>query len=84
MMYKENEEAVFWDNAEECVQQCRKLLIDHEFRQHVQLAGMKRVRELNAGNEDVCRKIIDELFHTGGKGKTGESAVPVTAHDIRY
>ena len=84
MMYKENEEAVFWDSPEECVQQCRKLLIDQEFRQQVQLAGMKRVRELKAGNEDVCRKILDELFHAGSKGRSADSEIPITGRGIQY
>jgi hypothetical protein len=57
-MYKEGEEAVFWSSAEECAQVCLKMLKDDELRDTIRLAGMKRVRELNAGNEDVCRSIV--------------------------
>jgi len=58
-MYKENKEALFWDNAEECVQICKKILGDDLLRESIKYAGMKRVLELNSGNEDVSKSIID-------------------------
>ena len=63
-MYKEGVEAVFWSDSKECVQQCKKLLEDEANRERIRLAGMKRVRSLGVGNEDVCKKILDALFET--------------------
>lgn len=60
-MYAENEEAVFWNDADECVAQCRELLADDQKRERIRKAGMDRVRANQVGNEDICRKIIDEL-----------------------
>lgn len=58
-MYREDEEAVFWSDAEECAEQCRRLLRDDTFRESVRVAGMRRVRELSVGNEDVCKDILN-------------------------
>jgi len=60
-MYKENKEALFWDNAEECVQICKKILGDDLLRESIRNAGMKRVLELNNGNEDVCKSILNDF-----------------------
>lgn len=57
-MYRENVEAVFWSNASECVQVCKQLLNDEKLREEIRLAGMRRVRFLKVGNEDVCRRIL--------------------------
>ncbi len=60
-MYKDGVEAVFWDTVEECGQVCLRLLNDNVTRLQIQQAGMKRVREMKAGNEDICKLILDEL-----------------------
>ncbi|MEJ7644134.1 MAG: glycosyltransferase [Chryseolinea sp.] len=57
-LYKENDEAVFWSDAAECASICKKLLKDDALREQIRLAGMKKVRSLELGNEDVCRKIV--------------------------
>lgn len=57
-LYKEGEEAVFWDTAEECIEICRRLLADDSTREAIRSGGMKRVRELGLGNEDIARDII--------------------------
>jgi glycosyl transferase family 1 len=62
-MYREGEEAVFWDNAEECLQVCQSLLADQERRERIRIAGMSRVRALMAGNEDICRKIMQTIIN---------------------
>jgi spore maturation protein CgeB len=57
-LYKEGEEAVFWDTASECIQVCRWLLADDATREAIRKGGMRRIRELGLGNEDVVRGII--------------------------
>jgi spore maturation protein CgeB len=60
-LYVENEEAVFWSDAEECASHCLRLLRDNK-REEVRLSGMRKVRSIGAGNEDICRKIMEELY----------------------
>ena len=62
-MYKEGVEAVFWSDVDECARLCKELLADDEKRERIRLAGMKRVRELHAGNEDVCKTILNFVFN---------------------
>lgn len=62
-MFKEGVEAVFWSSAEECANICKDLLADNTRRESIRLAGMKRVRELKVGNEDVCRSILDSMIN---------------------
>jgi spore maturation protein CgeB len=57
-MYKEGVEAVFWSDASECAQVCKKLLNDEVRREEIRVAGMKKVRSLKVGNEDICDKIL--------------------------
>lgn len=61
-LYEENVEAVFWDDVEECIEQCRKLVNDDVFRESVRKAGMQRVRKNKLGHEDQCKIILDKLF----------------------
>jgi glycosyl transferase family 1 len=61
-LYLENQEAVFWSDAWECASHCLRLLKDDAKREEIRLSGMKKVRSVDAGNEDVCRKIIEELY----------------------
>jgi spore maturation protein CgeB len=61
-MFKEGHEAVFWDSPEECIRVCRGLLLNEDKRRAIVAAGMRRVRELKVGNEDICRKILSEVF----------------------
>ncbi|MET0465740.1 MAG: glycosyltransferase [Chitinophagaceae bacterium] len=60
-MYKEGEEALFWDDAEECAKICKELLADDNKREGIRLAGMRRVRKLGVGNEDIVRQAISAL-----------------------
>lgn len=57
-MYHDGEEAVFWNDADECAAVCHKLLADETLRMRIRKQGMARVREGNYGNEDVCREIL--------------------------
>lgn len=59
-LYDEGTEAVFWDDEFECVEVCRALLANPEL-EDIRLAGMRRVRSLNAGNENICGLILDTV-----------------------
>lgn len=61
-MFKEGSEAIFWESPEECVRVCRELVADDHRRKIIVANGMRRVRELKVGNEDLCRKILSEVF----------------------
>lgn len=61
MMYKENYEAVYWSNAEECAEVCKMLLMNENRREEIRIAGMERVRENRSGNEDICKSIINMI-----------------------
>ena len=60
-MYKEGEEAVFWNGAEECAAVCHSLLADAALREHIRKQGMARVRADGYGNEAVCREILIQI-----------------------
>lgn len=57
-MYREGDEAVFWNDAEECAGICRRLLADDAQRERIRQQGMARVRQGGYGNEVVCREIL--------------------------
>jgi len=61
-LYLEGVEAVFWSDAKECVKVCKDLLTNGKIDQ-LRMAGMQRVRELKAGNEDVCRAILETALN---------------------
>ena len=61
LLYEDGWEAVFWDSVEECILQCNKLLGDPELRHKICINGAQHVREIGAGNEDICRQILASL-----------------------
>ena len=60
-MYKEGEEAVFWENADECAQVCLSLLVDADLRERVRVNGNHRVQKGGFGNEAVLNDIIKRV-----------------------
>lgn len=60
-MYREGEEALFWGDAEECAQQCRRVLDDPVLAARIRVSGMARARQLGVGNEDVASSILEAL-----------------------
>lgn len=62
-LYQDGVEAVFWDDAEECSAICKNLLNNDLELEKIKFAGMKKVRSLGVGNEDICRKILSELLN---------------------
>ncbi|MBC3788548.1 CgeB family protein [Spirosoma utsteinense] len=61
-LYEEGVEAVFWSNAQECAEVCKELLSNDSVREGIRLAGKQKVESLRVGNEDICRKILDEVL----------------------
>ncbi len=59
--YKEGKEAVFWADVDECARVCRELLTNDELRESIRKAGMRRVREMGAGNETICQRVLDAV-----------------------
>lgn len=60
-MFRHGAEAMLWSDIAECAEQCKWLLSDAVAAERIRLAGMRRVRELGVGNEDVCRRILASL-----------------------
>lgn len=61
-LYEDGMEAVFWNDSEECVACCSKLLADDALREQIRFAGFTKVRSLKVGNEDICRQVLDVIF----------------------
>ena len=57
-LYKEGEEAVFWNDAAECIKICKDLLVNKARREMIKINGKHKVESLHVGNEDVCRSIL--------------------------
>jgi spore maturation protein CgeB len=68
-LYRENEEAVFWGDPEECARKCMQLVDDGKFRKS--LGTNSRFRCLRNGtmNETVLTQIVDKL----ARPKTAET-----------
>lgn len=60
-MYRDGEEAVFWNDVDECAAVCHKLLADDALRDRIRTQGMARVRAGGYGNEAVCNNILLQL-----------------------
>jgi hypothetical protein len=58
-MYKDGEEAVFFDSADECADLCLALLAQPDRIAKIAEAGLKRVRRNGDFNETLLSKIID-------------------------
>jgi spore maturation protein CgeB len=59
-LYEEGEEAVFWDDADECADRCFELLGDEDRRKAIADEGHRRCIENGHFNEDVMEKIIEK------------------------
>jgi spore maturation protein CgeB len=63
-MYKDGEEAVFFDGADECADLCLALLAQPDRIAKIAEAGLKRVRLNGDFNERLLSKIIDAALTT--------------------
>lgn len=61
-MYKEGEEAVFWDSADECAAVCGSLLANPALRKHIRASGKARAEAGGYGNEAILSDIIQRLL----------------------
>ncbi|SFK62498.1 CgeB family protein [Methylocapsa palsarum] len=61
-MYKDGEEAVFWDDPDDCADKCLALLADPEKIRTIAAAGLARVRKNGDFNKVLLPKIIDEAL----------------------
>jgi spore maturation protein CgeB len=57
-LYQEGQEAIFWASAQECAEQCKRLLASPELIRQIKNAGRARVLANKVGNEDLCRTAI--------------------------
>ncbi len=60
-MYSDGVEAVFWDDADECVAKCQELLVNPARARAIALAGQRRACELGLGNEVTLARILEQL-----------------------
>jgi len=60
-LFKEDEEAVFWKDAEECAEKCISLLKNNELIDKIAKKGKKKVLNNFGGNESVVKNILDEI-----------------------
>ncbi len=58
-MYKDGEEAIFFDSPEECADLCMSLLAQPERIKRIAAAGLARVRQNGDFNEKLLTKIIN-------------------------
>jgi hypothetical protein len=57
-LYREDEEAVFWDSAEECAEKCFALLRDDELRSRIARNGHQRCMLNGTLNQPTIERII--------------------------
>ena len=78
MLYRENEEAVFWSSPEECASKCLHLLEDAQYRKRLGMNGRRRCLENDTTNEAVLAQI---LYRALGFGKTQVDSVEARTCD---
>lgn len=57
--YVEDQEAVFWRDADECIVKCRGLLADETRRRLIGMRGQQRALRNALTNENIMQEIID-------------------------
>ena len=70
-LYRDGVEAVFWDDADECADQCLALLADPGRLKAIAEAGHRRVIENQAFNEPLMARVIEAALasaSTAGQG----------------
>jgi len=61
MLYRDNEEAVFWTDAEDCADKCHALLADEKRIRKIAAAGHARALANGHFNENAISAILKEL-----------------------
>ena len=68
-LYREGEEAVFWENVEECAALCKELLADEPHRREIARRGHERALKNGLYNEVVMEKILNEAQRVFQEGR---------------
>lgn len=66
-MYDEGEEVLLFDNAQECVAQCRRLLADDAFRIRMAQKARERSVRNRTYNEFLMQDIVERALEIGGR-----------------
>ncbi len=86
-MFAEGEEAVFWENADECAEVCHELLRDEPLRRRIQAAGSLKIRTLGIGHQQVCQcllAIVDRGLPSPAVTACAPALAILTSHPIQY
>lgn len=62
-LYREGEEAVFWEDAAECAALCKELLTDETRRREIARRCHERALQNNLFNEPVLSRILSEVCY---------------------
>lgn len=65
-LYEDGVEAVFWNDAEECAEQCHRLLADDALRAGIAARGHERALRNNLFNEPLMAGILKATFDKSG------------------
>jgi spore maturation protein CgeB len=79
-LYREDEEAVFWDGPEECAEKCRRLLADEAFRMRLSEAG----RERCVRNQTTNGQILDRVLQVATSRVSVPTHLPVHAASAAF
>jgi spore maturation protein CgeB len=79
-LYREDEEAVFWDSPEECAEKCGQLLTDAGFRKRLSEAG----RERCVRNQTTNGHILDRVLHVATSRISVPTHLPVHAASAAF
>jgi spore maturation protein CgeB len=60
-LYREDEEAVFWETPEECAEKCLRLLRDEQLRKQIARRGRHRCLQNRTTNEAVLRELLSNM-----------------------
>jgi hypothetical protein len=71
-LYKDGEEAVFWDDADECAAICKALLADEPKRKQIAAAGLFRCEVNGNVNQKMTQALIDECVGMRESVATGQ------------
>lgn len=62
-LYRESVDAIFWSDARECAEQCRKLLLDEPRRRSIAESGRRRCLENGLFESNVLNLILDKALN---------------------
>jgi len=74
MMYADGQQALFWNNADECAARCLDALADPARLRQIAEQGRHRLLQLGLSNDDIAGEALSRL--AGGGGVTERSLPP--------